>query len=463
MENTKKTPQSENMEMELNFRLDGEGRTAYDGTSNDEQDGNGSDQDEASPSSSDANSMEYRPKTIMTNLSPPITKTDREDHQKWMDDLLFDAEIADSGLMPRTFWMASDGTPTCTLEQFALDIFQHHVPSNLQYDPSKSGAEWWVQIRPSPEGTGRYSMHDDSPDSISKTGISFHWDKDEELRLLTGGSMHIHPHISTVTYLTDRGCPTVALNCRVKNFSNDWLVPGEHPDIPETSVEGYFSWPKAGKHLSFDGRFLHAALPDLMESGAFKRQCEYPKQQDPKQERILKRRHRRVTFLMNVWLNYQPFDVNPFPMIDKLSGNKVDTRKHLMFQESSSSNGERVREVTVERGKKAKETDGSSNGIEYETNMHTWPLGDCGSTERLEAQIPLETIRKEASSGGNVRIRWEPSEEGKTFGLYKGMPATEESSGPTTDDSQDKTKRSNVGEAETTSKRPRSGEDGFKK
>ena len=40
----------------------------------------------------------------------------------------------------------------------AFQIFHHHVPENHIYDPSNSGAEWWVQIRPSPSKTGRYSL-----------------------------------------------------------------------------------------------------------------------------------------------------------------------------------------------------------------------------------------------------------------------------------------------------------------
>ena len=90
--------------------------------------------------------------------------------------------------------------PRCFLEKLALQIFHRHVPqsSKCYYDINTSGAEWWVQIRPSPPA-GRYSMlaNGDTDDEITKSGISFHWDKDEDLRLLCGGSMYIHPHLST--------------------------------------------------------------------------------------------------------------------------------------------------------------------------------------------------------------------------------------------------------------------------
>ena len=113
------------MEIELNFRFDANGRTAN--TSQNEND--------ASKEGDSYASMDYSSKAAMTNIGQlPISI---------LDDLLFDCEISDSGLMPRTFWVPVDGMkPRCSLEQFALDVFHHHVPANLDYDKSKSGAEW---------------------------------------------------------------------------------------------------------------------------------------------------------------------------------------------------------------------------------------------------------------------------------------------------------------------------------
>ena len=384
------------MEVELNFRLDSDGRTA------DTRVAQGSN-DTHSTSEPSSPKVDYQPKTTLTNLAKTSNghrRSDHDDvvHDQWLDDLLLDAEITDCGLMPRTFWMPADGTAArCTLEQFALDVFHHHVPSSMIFDPSQSGAEWWVQIRPSPEGTGRYSMHDDSPpDDIAKTGISFHWDKDEDLRLLTGGNTYIHPHLSTVTYLTDYGCPTLALNCRIHCLTGEWILP------PHDNVQGFVSWPRRGKHMSFDGRFLHAALPDMMEEGSFEKQCHFAPTNDTKQDKILKRRHRRTTFLVNIWLNYRPFEVKEFPetMIDKLSGHADKDRKHLIFQKTGS-NDETVRSVFV-NGDKATACGPSLT----ETKLFTWPLGDCDSNESLTAKMPLNTIQKEATSGGDVRIQW---------------------------------------------------------
>jgi hypothetical protein len=418
------------MEIELNFRLDGDGRTA---NTNAEDRKNGNESEDQ---------VDYSSNAVMTNLAPNDQNDDV--HREWLDDLLFDAEIADCGLMPRTFWIpADDMKPRCNLEQMALDIFHHHVPSNVSYDPKTSGAEWWVQLRPSPEGTGRYSMHDDKPDAISKTGISFHWDKDEELRLLTGGSTYIHPHVSTVTYLTDFGSPTLVTNCRVHNLTGEWIVPGDG-NSKDDAVEGFVSWPKTGKHMSFDGRYLHAAPPELMEPGAFAEQIQYQHSDDPKQQKLLKRRYRRVTFLVNIWLNYQPFEVKPFPdtMIDKLSGKEEANRKQLLLQPTSPSNITKVRPVSIGI-ESVKELNGSV--IENdEPKKFTWPMGDCSSDEILQALMPLMTIREEAPLGGNVRITWEKSSDKKAnsescFRLFRSSQTSPDPDDP-------KTKRTSNGQ-----------------
>jgi len=171
-------------------------------------------------------SLDYSSKATMTNIS----SLDYESCEA-LDDLLFDCEITDCGLLPRTFWVPATAEPRCYLEKMALEIFHHHVPkspsSNFFYDPDTSGAEWWVQLRPSPPGTGRYSMlasdDDNDKDDMAKSGISFHWDKDEDLRIMCGGSMYIHPHISTVTYLTDLGAPTMVLTKRVDPFTGEYV------------------------------------------------------------------------------------------------------------------------------------------------------------------------------------------------------------------------------------------------
>lgn len=417
-------------EIEVNFRLDTDGRTSRRETGEDDIAGEGISQ------------IDYSTKTVPTQFSIPSNlktaafpdKGD-DDSTTMLDELLFDCEIADSGLMPRTFWIPSSGfKPRCSLEKMALDVFQHHVKGTPN-DASSSGAEWWVQLRPSPEKTGRYSLYgtDDSQDldekDLSKTGISFHWDKDEDLKILCGGTTYVHPHVSTVTYLTAIGAPTLAINFRVNNLTGEYIMPGQQ-EGDTTTPDAFVSSPALGKHLSFDGRFLHAAPPDLLEKGSFDKQCHFeePSPDQPSLHKLLIRRHRRVTFLVNVWLNYHPFDVKPFPetMIDKMSGNQ-GSAVGLSFpplQEEKEIVAS-VRTVTIKDGK-AREV---SSTAESSTTPFAWPMGDAGCNESLDASIPLQVVQEEAKKGGDVRIQWQSSSaEGVKTGIFiskKGEEAAE--------------------------------------
>lgn len=262
--------------MELSLRLDGDGRTACDpalrppppapaaASSSYETDGPGHRSAKRPrtgppPGGDDApRSPDYASRTTLTGLASLDPSTEES-----LGNLLFDCEVADFGLLPRSFWVPAagggaggttgGGGPRCFLERMALEVFRHHVPppaasnGGFRYDPATSGAEWWVQLRPSPPGTGRYSMlageGDGRDDDMTKSGISFHWDKDEDLRLAT--AMHVHPHISTVTYLTGLGAPTVVLSKRVDPMTGEHLEETGAPSL----VEGLVSWPRQGKHL----------------------------------------------------------------------------------------------------------------------------------------------------------------------------------------------------------------------
>jgi len=250
-----------------------------------------------------------------------------------------------------------------------------------------------VQIRPSPPA-GRYRLLDDGKDGkdedaddLETTGICFHWDKDEDLRLMMGGNMYIHPHISTVTYMSDSGAPTMALNNTVNPFTGEYLSPSEQ--------SAYLSWPKSGKHLSFDGRFLHAAPSNLMEKGAFEKQMKVS--DDISDENLKKkqlRRQRRVTFLVNVWLNYKPFNVEPFPesMMDKLT--KISGKHpHVLFSEEEDCSKDC--QNTVET------VDDASNVTSFK-----WQMGGCDSNESISMNLPLEPIQNEMKVGGNVQLNW---------------------------------------------------------
>lgn len=426
-------------EIELKLQLDKDGRTSLSQIEvPSEDDGNGIINQ---PDVIGTKKVDYKSKCMFTKLAyNDETLTNDEGKKKLMDDLLYDCEISDSGLLPRTFWMPSkDVKPRCILEQCAHEIFHKHVPKDLNYDSSTSGAEWWVQIRPSPPA-GRYSMHakeeDDTAtqdDDMAKTGISFHWDKDEDLRLLMGGSMYIHPHLSTVTYMTSIGSPTMALDLRIHPLTGEWIAPkgcilshnksqnnhqtnninNNEKDEQQVStatsdqtnglaandtVNAYLSWPERGKHLSFDGRFLHAAPGDLMEPGEFERQIQFHHSSDPKENRLKQRRHRRVTFLVNIWLNYKPFNVNMFPetMLDKLT--KVsDPAETILFHNTQQQH--KTDECTS--------LDTIINDQLHcdELKRYDWPLGACGCGETISLPIPFKTVQNSRLQG-NCKMSW---------------------------------------------------------
>lgn len=144
-------------------------------------------------------------------------------------------------------------------------------------------------------------------------GICWHWDKDEEMRAASG--MFVHPHISTVTYLAGAGAPTMVVSSRADFASGTPLL-----DLPIR--QGIVSWPREGKHFSFDGRYLHGVPAELLGDIA------PPTAAGTTQagEEVARKRGKtavqtRLTFLVNVWLNYRPLGIKPFPdsLAQKLS------------------------------------------------------------------------------------------------------------------------------------------------
>ncbi|CAN0469945.1 unnamed protein product, partial [Hapterophycus canaliculatus] len=67
------------------------------------------------------------------------------------------------------------------------------------------------------------------------------------------------PQVSTVTYLTDYGAPTVVLEV---GATGEGIV--EEGDIERAFV----SYPAPFKHLAFDGSFLHGVPEQLMRKSA---------------------------------------------------------------------------------------------------------------------------------------------------------------------------------------------------
>ena len=285
--------------------------------------------------------------------------------------------------------------PRCLFEQMALDVFHHHIPQNYLYDKRNSGSEWWVQIRPKTKqgednNADQLSHNNVKADSINETivkndddcnSIQFHWDKDEQLRDLTGGAIFVHPHISTVTYLTGKvGAPTMILPCLVDCSSGA-------PEFCRIDDCYYVSCPSLGKHISFDGRFLHAAPSQLLLPSSTTATDYF-----------------RVTFLVNIWLNHRPIGVQSFP--ESLQWKLETTTNTSCFQlmQKGGSIFSNCKNDLVGSLDLVKEKD---------ITEIQWLLGaNSDAKEYIKVQIPLPCIQRETRSGGTLCLRWHSFHEG---------------------------------------------------
>eukprot|EP01036_Dinobryon_divergens_P033266 gene33266-43010_t len=109
--------------------------------------------------------------------------------------------------------------PRFTIESAILKILDLDEP---WFQNNKIvGAEWWVQ-RTNQDGK-----------------IGFHYDKDEG-----EASIHSrmrHPLISTVTYLSDEGAPTMVFN----------MTTNGNADFPVIPTKAFISFPKKNRHTVF--------------------------------------------------------------------------------------------------------------------------------------------------------------------------------------------------------------------
>lgn len=97
-----------------------------------------------------------------------------------------------------------------------------------------NGAEWWYQVK------------------VDNESINFHYDKDEGLASAHGRMRH--PLLSTVTYIRAVGGPTVIFNQSTIDGNVDV------PVIPESA---HLVYPKAGRHVIFQGGLQHGVVGEL--------------------------------------------------------------------------------------------------------------------------------------------------------------------------------------------------------
>lgn len=133
--------------------------------------------------------------------------------------------------------------------------------------------------------------------------------------------VYVHPFISTVTYLSGVGAPTVVIGARVTsegelsdvNIDEDATPSDADDQETEREFDVFTSYPVVGKHIAFNGRLLHGcpsscALPD----------CPATKSTGKLQNKATTtgNRGQRVSLLVNVWLNHKPLGVEPIAAAD---------------------------------------------------------------------------------------------------------------------------------------------------
>ena len=132
------------------------------------------------------------------------------------------------------------------------------------------GAEWWFQDQP------------------LAGSIGYHYDKDEAY-----ASEHMtmrFPEVSTVTYLTDVGAPTLVLN---------QTTPDGNEEVPPVPAMAALIHPSRNKHLLFRGNLHHGVTGELLRSA-------------PGGTSGSEAGNRRLTLLINYW-RYQPMPPNLMP------------------------------------------------------------------------------------------------------------------------------------------------------
>jgi hypothetical protein len=262
-----------------------------------------------------------------------------------------------------TYFVKANETPRTALEELAQRIFFYHTEGQV-FDPDHSGAEWWSQV-----------IHPDDD-------IGVHWDRDYGLEEEFG--QHVYPYVGTATYLSDIGAPTVVFTKPGTDMATEEIV-GE--------IDGVVvSCPTVGSHIAFDGTMLHAAPADIFQSEETDDEDDDDDEESEESENetlsqlIQNVNEKRVTFLVNVWMNHVPSQSKRCEkkVIKKLSTPLLD--KLIEFNDA-----------TVEhRTLKIKDRDLSKTDLELKFN-------NTDTNYDLKMPLPpLEVLHKQKKNGDGV-------------------------------------------------------------
>lgn len=221
-------------------------------------------------------------------------------------------------LSKETFWIGAGDSPRCALEAVAAQVFRRHT-KGIVMDPCRaSGAEWWVQVKPC------LAVADDGALGDETAGaIDLHYDKDEFLA--ERFSVGVYPQISTVTYLT---CGNLTEDLKhdsgsdiYSNIAPTVIVDNAtlHP-IGRAMNRAFISRPAIGKHIIFDGLYLHGvpshkalrkvrsshATGDHATGSLAEEETERVLESLKEMKHNAEKQQLRITILVNIWLGHRP-------------------------------------------------------------------------------------------------------------------------------------------------------------
>jgi hypothetical protein len=227
-----------------------------------------------------------------------------------------------------TYFLPCQMKPRCDLESLVLSIFNKHtaVLDPTTFKPQQSGAEWWTLVLDDDQNEAETRSknvssdnHDnESDDDEEGNEVGWHFDADYGLEA-QAPNLLLHPRLATVTYLTDYGAPTVVLNVKSPAPSDT-----DKKSLEQSVDRVWLSSPKIGKHMAFDGRLLHGApatfFPPSHAAAA------PPVEPHPKRIKLdsASLSRKRVTLLVNIWLNHCPLDAEPLEddIVEQLQSNR---------------------------------------------------------------------------------------------------------------------------------------------
>jgi len=232
----------------------------------------------------------------------------------------------------QAYWKPASRPARNIFEKLAQSVFDQHTKEGKlgQFDPKRSGAEWWIQCRSTKKDQGGET----SSNLLENSSIGFHFDLDY--------GTEVPPNLGTVTYVSSGeigGAPTVVLGCE----HSEWN--GSNKSKKVDISQGCLSFPESGKHITFKGDLLHGCPEQLMalnnhseatgpltkkQRKALMHKVATPPTKKPASDNGL-----RITFLVNIWLDSgAPTNIPEFCMNLELPGGEF-----LGFIDSSTAIG----------------------------------------------------------------------------------------------------------------------------